>query len=211
MRLVAGLVVAALAIWTFSRLAEDVSDQDPLVRWDAAAAAWVHRHATPRGTRIFGAITQLGSSTFTLMMAAAIAPALRTRRALLVGWVAAFLGGVVIERVVKAVVQRVRPAYATAALHLDSFSFPSGHATASMVAYTMLAYVLARLTRASPARGVVIFAAAAFVILAIGASRVYLGVHYPSDVLAGFTVGLGWVAICLTGVRFAERSAARRP
>jgi membrane-associated phospholipid phosphatase len=209
-RLALTLSVAALAVWAFSVLARDVWDQDPLVRWDAATAAWVQRHATPRGARIFGAITQLGSSTFTLMMAAAIAPALRTRRALLVGWIAAFLGGVALERVVKAVVQRVRPPSATAFLDLDSFSFPSGHATASMVAYTMLAYVIARLTRASPKRGALIFVAAAFVIAAVGASRVYLGVHYPSDVLAGFAVGLGWVAICLSGVRLVERRAARK-
>src|SRR5688500_14988179 len=71
------LAVAALATWAFSALAEDVWDRDPLVRWDEVVSAWVHRHATPREARIFGAITQLGNSTFTLMMAAAIAPALR--------------------------------------------------------------------------------------------------------------------------------------
>lgn len=199
------LAVAAVATWAFSALVEDVWDRDPLVLWDEAVSAWVHRHATPRGARIFGAITQLGNSTFTLMMAAAIAPALRRHRALLVGWIVAFIGGLALERVVKAIVQRIRPATAAAYMHVDSFSFPSGHATASMVAYVMLAYALARLMEADLGRGVLLYLGAAVLIVAVGSSRVYLGVHYPSDVVAGFAVGLAWVAICLTGVRVAER------
>lgn len=199
------LAIAALAIWAFSVLAEVVWDRDPLVRWDEALSAWVHRHATARGRRIFGAITQLGSSTFTLMMAAAIAPALRRHRALLVGWIAAFAGGLALERVAKVVVQRVRPPTAAAYMHVDSFSFPSGHATAAMVAYVMLAYALARLMEADLGRRVQLYVGAAVIIIAVGLSRIYVGVHYPSDVMAGFAVGLAWVAICLTGIRLAER------
>lgn len=209
LRLLAILVIAALAAWTFSSLAEDVGDGDPLVHWDAAVVAWVHRHTTPTGVRFFGGITQLGNSTFTLLMAAAIAPALRTRRALLVGWLVAFLGGLGIERGVKAIVQRVRPTTLGTFVHAESFSFPSGHATNAMVAYTMLAYLLVRLTRANAAVSVATFALAGVLILLVGASRVYLGAHYPSDVLAGFAVGVGWVAICLTGVWIAERLAGR--
>jgi membrane-associated phospholipid phosphatase len=205
MPLAVTLAVAALATWGFSVLAEDVSGRDPLVRWDEATSAWIDRHATARSKRIFGAITQLGSATFTLMMAAAIAPALRRHHALLVGWIAAFVGGFALERVVKSVVQRVRPPTAAAYMHVDSFSFPSGHATAAMVAYVMLAYALARLMEADLARRVVLYLGAAVIIGAVGLSRVYLGVHYPSDVVAGFAVGLAWVAICLTAIRLAER------
>jgi membrane-associated phospholipid phosphatase len=199
------LAAAALATWAFSALAEDVRDRDSLVRWDEATVAWVERHATNRGRRVFGAITQLGSSTFTLMMGAAIAPALWRHRALLVGWIAAFAGGLAVERVAKAVVQRVRPPTATAYIHADSFSFPSGHSTAAMVAYVMLAYALARLMEADLGRRVLLYLGAAVIIGAVGLSRIYLGVHYPSDVMAGFAVGLAWAAICLTGVRLAER------
>jgi undecaprenyl-diphosphatase len=199
------LAVAALATWAFSALAEDVWDRDPLVRWDEAVSAWVHRHKTPTAARIFGAITQLGNSTFTLMMAAAIAPALWRQRALLVGWIAAFTGGLALEKFVKTVVQRVRPPTAAAYMHVDSFSFPSGHATASMVAYVMLAYVLGRLMDAGPGRRALLYLGATVIVGAVGLSRIYLGVHYPSDVAAGFTVGLAWAAICMTGIRLAER------
>jgi membrane-associated phospholipid phosphatase len=203
--LAVALAVAALATWAFSALAEDLRDRDLFVRWDGTVLAWVHRRTTPHGTRIFGAITQLGNATFTLMMAAAIAPALRRHRALLVGWILAFTGGLALERVVKTVVQRVRPPTAAAYMHADSFSFPSGHATASMVAYVMLAYALAHLMEAGPVRRVLLYLGAAVIIGAVGLSRIYLGVHYPSDVAAGFTVGLAWVAICMAGIRLAER------
>jgi membrane-associated phospholipid phosphatase len=209
LRLVAGLVVAGLAIWAFIGLFEDVWDRDPLVRWDAAAAAWVHAHTTPGGIRFFGALTQLGSSTFTLMMAAAIAPALRRQRALLVGWLVAFFGGVALEGLLKAVMQRTRPPYATAYLHNASYGFPSGHAMASTIGYAMLGYLVSRLADLRGWRRTSVYVGAALLIAAIGLSRVYLGVHYPSDVVAGFAAGAAWVAICLTGIRLAERRATR--
>jgi membrane-associated phospholipid phosphatase len=204
-RLVAGLVVAGLAIWAFVELFEDVWDRDPLVRWDAAAAAWVHAHTTPRGTRFFGALTQLGSSTFTLMMAIAIAPALRRRRALLIGWLIAFFGGLALEGVLKAIMHRTRPPYAAALLHDISYSFPSGHAMASTIGFTMLAYLVSRLANLRGWRRASLYVGAGVLIVAIALSRVYLGVHYPSDVMAGFAAGAAWVAICLTAVRLAER------
>jgi membrane-associated phospholipid phosphatase len=209
MRLVAGVVIAGLAIWAFLGLFEDVWDRDPLVSWDAAAAASVHAHTTPGGIRFFGALTQLGSSTFTLMMAAAIAPALRRQRALLVGWLVAFFGGVALEGILKAVMQRTRPPYATAYLHDASYSFPSGHAMASTIGYAMLAYLVSRLADLRGWRRTAVYVGAALLIVAISLSRVYLGVHYPSDVVAGFTAGAAWVAICLTGIRLAERRATQ--
>jgi membrane-associated phospholipid phosphatase len=209
MRLVAGLVVAGLGIWAFIAIFEDVWDRDPLVRWDAAAAAWVHARTTPGGIRFFGALTQLGSSTFILMMAVAIAPALRRRRPLLVGWLIAYFGGVGLEWLLKSVMQRARPPYAAAYLHGTSYSFPSGHAMASTIGYAMLAYLVSRLADLRGWRRASLFAGAGVLIAAIGLSRVYLGVHYPSDVAAGFAAGAAWVAICLTAVRFAERHARR--
>src|SRR3712207_9523366 len=79
-RLVLGIAVATVAVWLFGVLFEDVWEREALVRWDAEAAAWVHRHATPSGRRFFHGLTQLGASNFTLMLAAAIAPALWRQR-----------------------------------------------------------------------------------------------------------------------------------
>jgi undecaprenyl-diphosphatase len=203
-RLVVGLGVAALAAWVFAVLFEDVWEREALVRWDAAAAAWIHRHATPGGRRFFHGLTQLGASNFTLMMAAAIAPALWRQRVLLVGWLVAFAGGVGLENLFKAIVQRSRPPFATAVLQHATYSFPSGHAMASMVGYVMLAYLIVRLAALRGWRRQACFAGAAALIVALGLSRVYIGVHYPSDVLGGFAIGGAWVAACLTAIRAVE-------
>jgi membrane-associated phospholipid phosphatase len=205
LRLVVGVAVAALAIWAFSTLFEDVWEREALVRWDAAAADWAHLHSTPGGDRFFRGLTQLGSSTFILLMAAAIAPALWRQRVLFVGWIAAFAGGVGLEYLFKAIMQRPRPAFAAAVIHKTSYSFPSGHAMASIVGYVMLAYLVVRLAGLHGWQRVLVYAAAGMLIAAIGLSRIYLGAHYPSDVLAGYAAGGAWVAVCLTGIRAAER------
>jgi len=202
--LVVGLAIATAAVWVFSVLFEDVWERESLVRWDTAAAAWVHRHATAGGRHFFHALTQAGASNFTLMTAAAIAPALWRRRVLFAGWVAAFGGGVGLEYLFKAIMQRARPPFAAAVLHHPTYSFPSGHSMASMIGYVMLAYLLARLTGWRGWRRRMLYAGAAVLIAAIGLSRVYLGVHYPSDVLGGWAIGGAWVALCLTVIRAAE-------
>jgi membrane-associated phospholipid phosphatase len=204
-RLVVGFAAVVVAIWLFGVLFEDVWERERLVRWDAEIADRVHRYATPGGRRFFQALTQLGASNFTLMMAAAIAPALWRQRVLFVGWIVTFAGGVGLEYLFKAIMQRARPPFAALVLHQESYSFPSGHATASIVGYTMLAYVIVRLAGLRGWRRRYVYAGAAVLVLAIGLSRVYLGVHYPSDVLGGFTIGGAWVALCLTIIRAVEQ------
>ena len=204
----AGVVLLALAIWAFSTLVEDVLEQDPLVRWDAAVATWVHARTSPSGVRFFSLLTHLGSASATWAIAALGVILLRRRPVLLTAWAAAFIGAHILSRVLKRVVQRTRPPDEISHVDHESFSFPSGHSLKAVVCYVMLAYVIARLLELNGARRTAVYLAAAAVIAAVGWSRVYLGAHYPSDVLAGFAVGLAWLAICLTGVRLVGRQAA---
>jgi undecaprenyl-diphosphatase len=78
--------------------------------------------------------------------------------------------------------------------HATSSSFPSGHATLSAVAYLTLGLFLARVTDRRRGK-VIIISGAVFITMLVGASRVYLGVHWPSDVLAGWCIGAAWAAI----------------
>ena len=201
----AGVVLLTLAIWAFSTLVEDVLEQDPLVRWDAAVATWVHARTSPSGVRFFSGLTYLGSGPVTWTIAALGVLLLRRRPVLLTAWAAAFIGAHILSRVLKRVVQRTRPPDEISHVQHESFSFPSGHSVKAVVCYVMLAYVIARLLELNTPRRVAVYVAAGAVIAAIGWSRVYLGAHYPSDVLGGFTVGLAWLAICLTGVRLVGR------
>ena len=99
-------------------------------------------------------------------------------------------GGELLIIGLKALFHRPRPSEVFAGL---GYSFPSGHSFFAVTLYGMMAYWL---TRATPARRWV-WVPAVLLILAIGFSRIYLGVHYASDVLAGFCVGLPWLWACL--------------
>ncbi|MEI9971196.1 MAG: phosphatase PAP2 family protein [Ignavibacteriota bacterium] len=141
------------------------------------------------------AITMLGSAWVMVPIGMGMAWRLtvmhRRRQAVLlaIGYLVAEL----LSNLLKAAFQRPRPAVYFQLLRADTFSFPSGHALVSTVFYGLTACVLASVypsRRAGAAIAVVVIA------LTIGLSRVYLGYHYPSDVLAGWTCAIGWLALC---------------
>ncbi|RXF72136.1 phosphatase PAP2 family protein [Hansschlegelia zhihuaiae] len=105
------------------------------------------------------------------------------------------LGGAVLTKLLKMGFARPRPDLVDHLVNVQSLSFPSGHAMASAVVYLTLGALVARVERRRAVRGY-IFAVAGFLTLLIGASRVYLGVHYPTDVLAGWTIGAAWALAC---------------
>ena len=120
------------------------------------------------------------------------------------------LGGKVLNTVLKQWFDRPRPSIVD---HIDvvhSMSFPSGHAMSSLVVYGSVAYLVARL-EPTPWLRRTTWTLAALVILGIGVSRMYLGVHYPSDVIAGFAAGLAWLAFVASGFTAVRFFAYRRP
>jgi membrane-associated phospholipid phosphatase len=121
------------------------------------------------------------------------------------GWVAAFGGAALLARVLKVAVRRSRPPYASVLLHGFSYSFPSGHATDSLIGYGMLAYFLLVCWGKHSFTQAAIISGSALLVLAIGFSRLYLGVHYFSDVIGGYAAGMVWLSICITGVEIARR------
>ena len=200
LHLTIGLIVVAAAIWFFSALVDSVLDNATLVRWDIATDAWIHARVTPGGTGVFHVITRLGSpgAMTVLAIIGAVVLIARGRPTMFVTWVAAFAGGGILDRVLKMLVHRSRPLYATEHLRNVTFSFPSGHAMGSMIGILMLLHALwiFRIVR-GPARAIVAVAGAVFVAL-VGISRVYLGVHYPSDVFGGWAVGAAWMGLCVS-------------
>jgi len=114
------------------------------------------------------------------------------RGLLLAGWVAALAGGSILDAALKHIIQRARPIYAAAFLHGTSYSFPSGHAMESLVGYGMLAYFLVVFWATRRHSQVAIIAASTMLIAAIGFSRLYLGVHYFSDVIGVYAGGILW-------------------
>ncbi len=208
-----GLTTASLAVWSFGALLEEVLDDATLVHWDLAAAAWVHAHATPLGLQVFDAITQLGSPTAMGVLAVVGCVVLWRQRhgTLLTTWIAAFAGGALLELVLKASVHRTRPEYGSAYLHGHSYSFPSGHAMGATIGFGMLAHLAVEHWRTLRGRRGPAWAIALACAVLVGISRVYLGVHYPSDVAGGWAAGSAWLAVCVTGEGIARRHAAERP
>jgi membrane-associated phospholipid phosphatase len=140
-------------------------------------------------------LTHLGDFEVLLGLSVLVTAVLAWRRQwrLALVWALTQTGSALTVEWLKAAFARVRPAWAVEnALEQGSYSFPSGHAAGSAAFYGLLGYLLARLWPATWSRGA-ITAAATCIVLTVGYSRMYLGVHYLSDVLAGFCVGLTWV------------------
>lgn len=100
-------------------------------------------------------------------------------------------GSVLLNETIKQIFRRSRPAFHRI-IDIGGFSFPSGHSMAAFSLYGMLAFLLWRHIRSAAGRGLLLFSSAAMILL-IGVSRIYLGVHYPSDVAGGYLAGASWL------------------
>jgi membrane-associated phospholipid phosphatase len=191
-------VVFALAIWALSGLLDGVLDNQWLVRVDRMVESWFHAHATPAGLAVFSGVTLLGSPVGVAVLVVVVALYLwrAGARLLLWAWLGANAGGALVGYVLKTTVHRTRPQYAAAYLHGHSYSFPSGHTMGSTVCYLLLAYLISSHPSVTVRARRLISAVAVILVGAIGFSRLYLGVPYPSDVLGGFMAGLAWLAAC---------------
>ena len=130
-----------------------------------------------------------------LTTAAVIYLALAGRRRVAVFVLAAVGGGVAVSTVLKLFYQRPRPDLVPHGMEVFTASFPSGHAMMSAIAYLTLATLLARLERRRSVKALLL-ALGIIMTICVGISRVYLGVHWPSDVVAGWCVGAAWAALC---------------
>jgi membrane protein DedA with SNARE-associated domain/membrane-associated phospholipid phosphatase len=207
LHLTVGLLAAAGGLWLFGGIAEDVLTGDPIVRFDRALDDYLHAHATPALTTFFLIVTALGSTEAMVLLGVVVATFLAWgRRWLFLGsWLAAVAGSAFLNHVLKGLFERPRPHFEHPLLVESSFSFPSGHAMESFVVYGMLAYLAVLALRSWESRVAVVFEAALLVVL-IGFSRMYLGVHYFSDVLAGYAAGGVWLSALVTGTETIRRS-----
>ena len=149
---------------------------------------------------MFAALTHLGdTATLTgLCIGLAVALVVAGHHGLALGWVTAVAGNGLLNQALKNHFGRVRPLQPDALFSAQGLSFPSGHSSGAVVAYGMLAYLALRLL--PPRWHLVMVLAALALIFTVGTSRVWLGVHFASDVLAGFASGTAWLALCVTSM-----------
>jgi len=184
----AGAIIAPAA---FLLLAHEVQAGETR-RFDAAVFHSFYAHQSPGVQALMTAVSFLAGGWVTAGVSLACLAACRfpARRADALRLLLAVAGGQVVVYGLKALFHRARPEAAFASL---GYSFPSGHAFTAAALYGMLAYWL---SRAAPRRRASVWAVAASLILLIGFSRVYLSVHYATDVAAGYAAGLFWLWAC---------------
>lgn len=196
-KIAAGLGIAAAASLLFGGLAIAVMN-GTLAGFDLAVRNTVHSWSTPILTRAMLGITRLGSWSFlvTLGLLAAFLLARRGRvRAAVILAISAF-GAELFDQALKALFRRPRPE-AFFGMSPANYSFPSGHSVESCCFYGVLAAIVAVNARSQGER-IGIWVMASLITLAVGISRIYLGVHYPTDVLGGYTAAVVWVSIVWT-------------
>ena len=157
-------------------------------------------------------ITSLGSATMLVLISLIVIGYLLISRARHAAILVAISvgGGMLLVRLLKEGFQRARPELVPHAVQVFTNSFPSGHAALSAVTYLTLGALLARVERSRAAK-MYFLAVAITLTIIVGASRVYLGVHWPTDVLAGWCVGAAWAIVCwLVATRLQWKGAVER-
>ena len=204
--LAAGLAFSAFVVWAFAELADEVVEGDSR-RFDRAVLLWIHSNFPGWLDGPMRLVTALGYYwvVFPLLAVAVLAFYRKDWKLSAILLVVSTWGSIVLTTVLKAIFERSRPELFDSGYTASFYSFPSGHATVAVGFYGMLALLLAYRLRGY-ARWLVAACGVSLVLL-IGFSRLYLGVHYPTDVLAGYLAALLWLVF--VGVAYATWLSVR--
>jgi membrane-associated phospholipid phosphatase len=206
--LLAALAVLFASVWVFGAVTEDLVEGE--TGGDERFALWLHGRATDPLTDVFRTVTWLGNfPTLLAVTVLAIAILWRRRQPTDAVFVAlAFVGAQVLSNGMKLGFRRERPFFPDPLATESTYSFPSGHALVSLAVYGSIALVLARRASGLASR-VLIIGSATVLVAAIGFSRLYLGVHFLSDVVAGFAAGTAWLALLYIALEARSRYTSR--
>jgi undecaprenyl-diphosphatase len=199
------LLSCLVILYILAQLSEEVLEQEAF-SFDKTILLWIHQFSNPVLDTVMLNITRLADPHTTVLIAAIALSILWVRRYyqeakifLLNG-----LGGTILSYGLKLVFSKSRPQLWNSPISETSYSYPSGHALGSMVLYGFLAYLLATF---SPKYAKVYYCIAAILITLVGLSRLYLGVHWPTDIIAGYGVGFLWITVCITLLKLQQRKS----
>jgi undecaprenyl-diphosphatase len=208
--LAAGAVTAVVLAAVFAEILDAVVEGDDLAAIDRPVVAWVAEHRAGWLSDLMVAVTDLGDklvlATVVTAVAAGVAYRLRSWRPVLLAALVAGGCGLLVAAA-KLLIARDRPDPLLRVITETGYSFPSGHAASALTAFAMVAWLVCMVTTGRTIRATA-WLAAGLLTVAVGLSRVYLGVHYPSDVLGGWVLGVTWL---LTVAVAARTLAAEEP
>ena len=201
--------VMAVALAVFATLTEEALAGREMAAFDLAFARALHDARSPGWHWAFTVVSWFGTRGALAIATVAVAVVLLLRQQMLLafGWVTAQAGGGLLNRVLKEIFERTRPEFADPMLAASSWSFPSGHAMGTFILCGVGCYLLLRGNRSWMTAAVAVTVAASWCVV-MAFSRLYLGVHYASDVVAGLVVGVAWVAVCVSALEVLRRRTA---
>jgi undecaprenyl-diphosphatase len=194
-----GILLAAFALWLFAQIAEEVLEKESHALDTSILLAIRRLHTTLLDQAMMG-ITFIGDPSVLLVICLGMGIWLlkQQRRATAMTLLIAAIGAIGLNVWLKHLFSRARPALWNHIVDVGNYSFPSGHAMVSLVIYGLIGYILAT---QFPQHQKLITSFTTILIAAIGFSRLYLGVHWPTDVLAGYAAGLVWLIACIISLR----------
>ena len=206
-------MVLALGL-SFRQLLDNVLESDGIAVADRPVLRFLATHREPWLVTTMQVISDVGSPVGVGILATVVGVTVAwVRRSwlplLIAGFGAAGIG--MINLTVKGLVSRNRPPVAIAVLGEDGYSFPSGHTTGTTVVWLLSAWMVSRWVIRGQTSRDLLWIGTLFVIVAVGISRLYLGVHFPSDVMAGWTLGAVWVVMIALVVSIWEQSHRAAP
>ena len=204
--LLIGLAFAAGALFFFARLADEMLEGDAK-QFDDWVRGGIQQIASPALTSAMRVVSIFGAPSvlFPLSLVVGLGFIARKRYRAMMLLVATMAGAILLNVVLKLSFHRMRPVPYFDIKAPNSFSFPSGHALASFCFYSTIAALISARSNSRTVR-IIVWALAALMITLVGISRIYLGVHYPSDVVAGYAAAFIWVMIIVIADRTISRN-----
>lgn len=193
-----GVLVFIISILLFGVIAKNVMSADALTIIDVQLSHWLHSQSSPGVTQCLLILTHLHDPITISFMVTFIAFYLIWKKKWyeLLTVLTVVPGGMLINLLVKQVFERARPSFEHPLVMLTTYSFPSGHVAATTLFYGAIAALLISETT-TRSRAIYILLIAFVMVIVVAFSRMYLGAHYLSDVLAAFFEAIAWIALCL--------------
>lgn len=207
-RLVLGMVVVVALGWAFGEMAEAVIHADDVVALDSPVTRWVVDRRTPWLTQVLQVVTALGSAWFLILLLVVVTIVLVAGRH---SWsvvalpIVSAAGAAILVTTIKLLIARPRPTLGAVVATADGFAFPSGHSAQAVATYGVLAWLVAHLAARRTVR-VGAWLSGVVLIGLIGFSRLYLGVHWLSDVIGGYIIGAAWAVVAVTAMTATDRA-----
>lgn len=198
-----GLLIAMFALWGFYEIAEEVLERETQ-SIDTRILMTIRQWHTPFLDRVMMTITNIGNPSVLLVASLLLAAFLlwRKQRAETVTLTIAAIGALGLNIVLKDLFARSRPELWQRTVEVNFYSFPSGHAMMSVVVFGIISYLLATHV---PRWRSAIATVTVLLVCAIGFSRLYFGVHWPTDIAAGYAAGTVWLVACILSLEIWKR------